>query len=191
VKASVISLIILSVIGFYFGIGGCLPEENRNEVSKTHDFNDTRPVIIGKVSYRNAAEYLLAQENDRSAIIFPWVDALPSFVANVITACSFGMLGGIISIIKRVALLKENLSDINCFAIPVLGFFTGLVVLGLNYIIPTILVSGNTQIRPISLLFLCLFAGVYANEFYSFLTKTIGDKVFNNKNAIRNENQGK
>lgn len=174
-------LTLLTIVSFYFGLGGCLPSENKAEVSKVADFNSTKSVKHGVIEYTNEAQYLLFQENSKSAIIFPWIDALPSFVADIITACSFGILGGIISIVKRVALLKENLLDLSVFSIPILGFFTGLVVLGLNYIIPTILVSGNTQIRPITLLFLCLFAGMYSEQFYAFLTKAISDKIFNNK----------
>jgi hypothetical protein len=175
----VIFLTFLGITSLYFGVGGSLSSENYNEISKTHDFKSLDSVKIDKVVYKNAAELLLARENKKSVVIFPWIVYLPIYVCTILTACCYSLLGALICILKKVAILGIPLSETNYISIPVLGFFTGLVILGLNYVIPTVLVSGDTQIRPITLLFLCLFGGIYVSEFYEFLTKTILKKIFN------------
>ena len=180
---SILFLSICALSSLYFGIGGSLKTENYNEVGKNHNFNDTTQVTdTDNVVYKNYAEMLLHHEDSQALNIFPWIIYLPDFVATIITACFFGMLGGVILVIKKIAIYNEAIESINFVSLPILGFFTGLVVLGINYIIPTILVSGDTKIRPITLLFLCLFAGMFSNDFYSFLAKAIHKKVFKNEN---------
>jgi len=181
---SIISLIFWGITSLYLGIGGCLKTENYNFVSGQYNFNDTTKVIdiSNDLPYSNYAELKLANEDNKSAKIFPFLSIIPGYMGLILTACFFGMLGGIISILKDIALENIKPEDTKYFSIPLLSFFTGLVILGINYIIPTILVIGENKIRPITLLFLSLFAGIYTRQFYQFISSIIKTKIFNYEN---------
>lgn len=120
----------------------------------------------------------LWKENEKSKDIFPFITYLPEFVGNIFTACFFGLIGGVISILKKIA-WENNLPEHTKFiSIPLLSFFTGIVVIGLYTIIPNILLTGENKIRPLTLLFLSLFGGLYSIQFYSSLSKAVQTKFY-------------
>jgi hypothetical protein len=176
-------LFLFGLISLYFGIGGSLKTENYNQVSIQYNFNDTTKVedFKTKLEFKNFAELALYKEDEKSAKIFPFLSLMPDFLGIILTACFFGMIGGIISILKKIALENKNIEDTNYISIPLLSFFTGLVILGLNYIIPTILVAGENKIRPITLIFTSLFAGIYTPQFFKFITSIAQSKFFKNE----------
>ncbi len=176
--ASII-LVFWGVLSLYFGIGGSLKTENYNEINKNYDFDDTVQVrhLPDNTVYKNYAELQLYKEDQKALKIFPWITFIPSFVGTIITACFFGMLGAVISLLKDVALRNEKVEDVSYISIPLLGFLTGIVVLGLNYIIPIVLVAGENDIRPITLLFFSLFAGLFSPQFYNYLSNSTS-KIF-------------
>lgn len=180
---SAATICIWTLISLYFGIGGSLKTENYNQVSGKYRFSDTTRVVDFKtgLEYRNFAEMMLHKEDVKAQKIFPFLPVLPDFVGIILTACFFGMLGGVIFILKEIALKNKKPEDTNYVSLPLLSFFTGLVVLGLNYIIPTILITGEAKLRPITLLFSSLFAGMYSPQFYRFITSLIHNKLFKNE----------
>jgi len=112
--------------------------------------------------------------------LFPWTQAIPKFTAYLITAMAFGLLGSLIGLIRDVALTAGAVPDAKWFSKPLLGLLTGLVVLGLSYLLPTVLIKGNNEIRPLTLMFLCLFCGIFADKFYHSLASSF-DKLIKNK----------
>lgn len=178
---AIIALFAWAMLSLYLGIGGTLKTENYNQIEKDYNFSDTAQVAdMSGMVYKNLAEMLLAKEDEKSARFFPFLPVLPDFVASILTACFFGMLGGVIAVMRDVALKKIKLEQTCYISIPLLGFFTGLVVLGLNYLVPAILVSGEHDIRPMTLLFFALFAGMYADEFYQFISSATRSRIFKN-----------
>lgn len=173
-------LLYFGLISLYFGIGGTLKTEIRNQIKESYDFEDNAPVIDSETNleFANYAELKLFKENQKAEKFFPFLSIIPEFVASILSACFFGMLGGIISLVRDVALRGRKPEDTPYVSLPLLSFFTGLAVLGLNYTIPTILVSGETQIRPITLLFLSLFAGLFSSQFFKFLSNIAHSKIF-------------
>ncbi|MCD6067902.1 MAG: hypothetical protein K0S33_2728 [Bacteroidetes bacterium] len=180
---AIFSLTFFALVSLYFGLGGALNTEIYNQISAKYDFKDTIKAkdFETKVIYSNKAEMMLVKEYDKSKKIFPFIAALPDYIGYLLTACFFGMLGGIISILKGIALDKAKPEDSNYVSIPLLSFFTGLVILGLSYLVPTLLVEGSNKIKPITLLFFSLFAGMYSRHFYEFLTHVAQTKLFKNE----------
>lgn len=178
---SIIALTVWGVLSLYIGIGGSLKTENFDVVSAQYNFKSNDSVKVGKISYKNYAEYALFKEDVKSEAIFPWLNAVPDFVGLILTACCFGMLGGLIFLIKEIALSVKKPEDVKYISIPILGFFTGIAVLGVNYIIPIILVSGENKIRPVTLLFFSLFAGMFAERFYKYLSSVADHVLFKEK----------
>ncbi len=102
--------------------------------------------------------------------IFPLVKIIPSFFGLILTAMCFGMIGSLISILLRIVGDQYTKpGEVKYISEPVLGLFTGLCVLGISYVLPTILVSKSDTLRPITLMFLALFFGIYSKNFFEKL----------------------
>ena len=176
---SIIILTILGLVSLYFGIGGAVKNDIYNQISDKYDFSDTNKVLSSDgISYKNIASFRLDQEEFKYSVIFPWLDSTPEFIGTIFAACFFGMLGGVICILKDVAFKNKKIENIKYILIPILGFFTGLIVIGVSYIVPTILVTGENKLRPITLQFLSLFSGIYCLQFYNFISELISKRIF-------------
>ncbi|MGZ3750094.1 MAG: hypothetical protein ACXVB0_09810 [Mucilaginibacter sp.] len=171
-KRAVISLTIWLFVSLYFGVGGII-SINLNEVAKQKEqANQTDNVSVeyNGITFKNKAElskYLNIQIDEKISKVFFWVDDLTDFGALIVTACFFGMLGGVINVINDISINNKNPDDLHYFSLPITGFLSGIVILGLTYLIPTLLVQKSDNIRSISLMFLCLFGGIKSKELYS------------------------
>lgn len=174
-------IIIWLLSGLYFGIGGIL-KLNMNKTIKELDIK--REILqkekidyeINGNSFSNNYEFLVYLEIQSVSKYFPWAAEISDFIAILITAFAFSLLGSLISLFKQLAHEDKNIEDIKIWSIPILGILTGLVVLGLAFIIPELLTKNSEGIQPITLMFLCLFAGMHSEKFYK--------KISNNFNKI-------
>jgi hypothetical protein len=168
--------------GLYLGLGG-ISRVNVDEVNEQIEAKrnvlqkDTINYTFKKVKYTTLYDFELAIENQNLVDYFSWVNGLNKFSSLLLTAMSFGIIGAIISILIEIAFGGTSVENTAFITKPILGLLTGLVVLGISYILPTIVVKGNTEIRPISLMFICLFCGIYSNKFYDKLEATF-EKTF-------------
>ncbi len=177
-KATPILVIIgWLIIGLYFGSGGITRLENDNLIKKTSNSTDTSQVIYNKVSYKNKNELISQLEHDEMDTIYPWVDSIPSFVAYLITACAFGLLGSITHIIYQIVLKDIELAALKYWSSPVLGTLTGMLVLGISFVLPNTLFSTDAEIKPSTLMFICLFCGLYSVQFYKRMENSF-TKIF-------------
>ena len=165
------------VSGFYTGTGGITKLENDILIKKAAESLDTVKVIYDDISYKNKARLIAELETEQTTVIYPWLEQCPSFLAYMITACSFGLLGALISLFIELAFNNKELNELKYLSIPLLGILTGIVVLGISFIIPSLIITGDKDIKPEALVFLCLFCGIFSKKFYrrisNILDKTI------------------
>ncbi|ALI98923.1 hypothetical protein [Rufibacter tibetensis] len=170
------------VIGLYFGIGGLAQinlestlqslQRDKDKLMKEKVNAEYRGIYIDN---KYELKYYLEVKSVRK--IFPWTYDIPRFIGLIITAFSFGLLGALIGLIKDIAILNKPLNGLKYWSIPILGILTGLIVLGLSYTIPTVLTTNEANIRSTSLVFLCLFGGIYTEIFFDKLMRYM-DKFF-------------
>jgi hypothetical protein len=165
------------LLSIYLGAGGITKLENNNLLKKTLADTDTTQVVYKGINFKNKNELIVTLEQEQMSIIFPWLDSVPSFLAYLITACAFGMLGGVINLILQIFREGKNVEEVNYFSLPILSCLSGIVVLGLSFVLPTVLFKEGAEIKPTGLMFLCLFTGLFAKQFYSGVEK-IFTKVF-------------
>lgn len=60
---------------------------------------------------------------------------------------------------------------------PLFGALLGVLGLGVSYVLPSALVTGETELSPTSLLFFGLFSGVFAEELYLAIKRRFGARV--------------
>lgn len=77
-------------------------------------------------------------------------------------------------ITRSFALKKRPVQASGHLAMIFSSFLTGLVIMGLSYLLPMVLINEGGKIRPFTLMFLSLFGGMYSNAFYEKLSKYVG-----------------
>lgn len=181
-KIGIIAVFLIFLFsGLYFGIGGLSRlklDETVEELDRNKEtlLKDTFNIKLNEITIKNKYDYLYELEANDLENFFPWAIQFSSFSALIITALSFGLLGALIAILKQIAFENLVIEEVKIWSLPLLGLLTGLVIYGLSYILPTALVKNGTELRPITLMFLCLLSGIYSNTFYLRLTKLF-DKI--------------
>lgn len=175
-------IILWLLAALYFGTGGITKIENDNLLKKAFNQSDSIPTLYKGVAFRNKEALISFLEKDQVKKIYPWTDKIPSFLSYIITACSFSLLGCIIWIFVDVVLYKKRIDQVDYIHAPFLGLLTGLVVLGITYVIPTFFVSEDNDIKPTTLMFLSLFCGMYTDKFYSTLSNAFRHVIKTNQN---------
>ncbi len=183
VKAIIVLVIWIS-FGLYFGIGGIARiklDETQQELESDKEQlqKDTVNVRYEGIDLETKYELKYYLEVRSIENYFPWAVRLSSFVAMLLTAFSFSLLGAVIGIIKEVALKNIPVAETKYWSLPLLGLLSGLVILGLSYLLPTLLIKNGTEIRPLTLMFLCLFGGIFITSFYEKLSQYF-NKLFGN-----------
>ncbi len=178
-------IIILLSSALYLGIGGMGKIEFRDSLKewsvKKPDISDTAKVNYNGLSFDNSIEMNksdIAEEYIMFIKIFFWAEHIPDVVCLLITCCAFSLLGSIIWLLRDCLVSKTELCNQKYLLHCLLGFLTGFFVLGLTYVLPTVLLKGDSQFRPISLMFFSLFAGMYSFSFYNKLSTLFEKKIF-------------
>ena len=185
---SPIIILLWFVLSIYIGCGGLtsleLTDENDRISKLVVDAKDTIAVKLNGLSFENKSAaniYAEEKEHDRkarlAASIFPWLNFPYSFMGLMITSFAFGVLGGTISLLKGIALTNTNTENSKIFSLPLLGGGCGILILSIAYILPILIVSGETQVRPVTIVFVSLFAGLFTDKFFQWLASNF-DKIF-------------
>jgi hypothetical protein len=174
-------LVVLSwlLLSLYFGVSGYLTVDLLNLIDKAKQVK-SEPIIVDETEYENRYAFLYAYNYENTIAIFPYLKKLPDSLALIITAMAFGALGGVTRILKQMAFENISIDSIKFISIPLVGMLSGIFILGVTYVIPTILVSGDQKIRPETLVFLSLFSGLFSKRFYDWLSTNF-NSIFKNK----------
>jgi hypothetical protein len=166
-----IILIVWLALGLYYGISGYLAIDVNSNLKAVNELRgDTTSVVIEDTKYKSPRQYSLIKDKEQIANTFPYLQGIPDNLCVVLAALSFGVLGSITLLFKELAFdTNVSIANSRIFSIPLLGMLSGLFILGLTYLIPTIFVSGDNAVRPEVLVFLSLFAGLFCGQFYEWL----------------------
>lgn len=172
-------LVICLLAGMYFSVSGYLAIELNASLQALKDAKtDTTVMKVGDVTYASMIQYNLIKDKNTLQETFPYLKGFPDTFCMIVSALSFGLLGSITLLFRELAFdSKVTIINARVFSIPFLGMLSGLFILGLTYLVPTILVSGEQNVRPEVLIFLSLFAGLFCNQFYEWLHESF-DRIF-------------
>ena len=165
-------LVCWSFIGLYIGTSGIMYSELEEKEAQIHK---TQPT--GKVYHWDGQKFTSMEaikhsmEYKRLCRLYWWIDNITDKVALILSSCALGALGGVIRIVRQVAFEQGVTVDNTKFiSVPSLGALLGMVVLGLSYIVPSILTTdSNFELRDSTLMFLCLFVGIFSKRFMEYL----------------------
>lgn len=171
---AIVVVVILGIVSMYLAAAGWVIANLDTKIStETKKSNSTEEgVVYQGVSFANIYEARLAIEREKVTTIFQWVYGIPASLPLLMTALSFGFLGGISNVIYK-AIGGEVQTNQRVLLKPFFGGFIGLMVLGITYVLPAVLMANGDSVRPISLAFLCLYAGAFSNHVYLWLEEKI------------------
>ena len=91
----------------------------------------------------------------------------------VLSAGIFGLVGAIIRLVITKVFQPSGPPNKDIILLPILGFFTGLVVFAGLTVLPEFLVFNAGDLRPTTVVFFTLFAGMFNRRFYGYLQNVV------------------
>jgi len=183
---------ITIVFGFagslYLGCGGITSLElsqQKTEIEKmVIDARDTIPVIFDTLEFQNLSAAKIFKEDRNfekryqlAISIFPWLNLPYTFLGLLITSFAFGFFGGIVGILKEIVLEDKPIEKTKVFSSSLLGGGAGIIILSISFILPIIIVTGETEVRSLSIVLASLFGGLFNKRFFEWLSSIFG-KIF-------------
>jgi hypothetical protein len=167
--ASICLLAVLTVVCLYVSSAGWVKVDFEGFLKKNKEVPTTTkaPSELHGIAFKSDDAMKKAVEFEKAEKFCGWIFALPDVIALGVSALAFGFLGGILGIFKKLYYNKELYSE-RIFVYPFFTALSGLLVLGLAYVVPSVLTSSEVALRPVGLIFLCLLMGAFADEFFSW-----------------------
>ena len=176
IKNVIISLML--IIALYFGSGGFIILENEQKYERAIVLPEKTAKYKG-IPFYNKEVMLTAKEQELITKIYPYSKRIPSTLSFILTAMAFGLIGSLSKLINQCLSDKTKLSETeNLFLIPFQGALIGLIILGISYTIPTFLTNESGSLKPITVVLLSLFGGIYYKNFYTWLSSLIKKTIF-------------
>ena len=91
-----------------------------------------------------------------------------------LTVGTAGVLGSLARMVIDHVRDIISIDESKCFAFPISGFFMGIMVLAISYIIPSVFIRGDTTVNTTSVVLICFFAGLFMDLFYNWIMNVVG-----------------
>lgn len=176
----VVYIVLISAIAIYFGTGGFIILQNEQNYEKAITLVE-KEVMYQGIKFYNKEVMKSSKQQDLIYKFYPYAEVMPATLSFMITAICFGILGAVgvgvnNSIIRGIKFREYK----NLLLVPAQGGFIGLIVIGICYTIPVFLTNENTTLKPITIVILSLFGGVFYMNFYEWFLKSI-NKIISKK----------
>lgn len=162
-------LVIFSLGAVYLALAGWVGVEVDAALrEKKSSAADKIPVKVNGIEWESEDDFWKNEIVRRARLIFPWGSDLPKPVNLFLTAVSFGYLGGMMRVLYDLSFRNSEIDNKTLYRLG-LSSFSGLLILGLSYTLPSALTASDVSLKPITLLFLCLFAGLFSEQLLLWL----------------------
>lgn len=179
-----VAISIVCLCGLYVGLGGLGQQDYSDKVTSLSmqkpDITDTVAVNVDGIVLPNILEMKkveAAGQYQRFMRFYPWMKDLPDLIILLLTCCAFSLIGSYIPVMRDIDSKESKIFLANHPTLILSSFLTGLVVMGLSFLLPRVLISEGGKVPPFTLMFFSLFAGIYSTVFYKKLSK-YADKMF-------------
>lgn len=162
--------IVMGTLALYVGISGWVVADfdARLERQVREQKGEVKEVIYQGISFKDVASARQVAEQDKITSYFRWVYQVPPGLPLLLTSLAFGFVGGIANLLHKLAGSETVPGPMLLFK-PLYGGIIGLMVFGISTTAPKLIVESAEGVRPLSLMFLCLFAGTFANHVYTWV----------------------
>jgi hypothetical protein len=177
-KLAAASIFFCLLIAFYVGTASLVTVkhladyEEAKKLEQLSSGADSVRVIYDGLIFKNKAEMNKFVDELKYVNVnkwFNWSDTVPFFLLLILGACSFGLLGVIMKMLYEHIFAIKKIEDNNYIALPLLGFLSGFLSIGLSYLLPNIFLEGSALINPVGLILFSLLFGFFIKEFIQLL----------------------
>jgi len=106
-----------------------------------------------------------------------FITILPYMALLFLGAGSGGSLGSVARIIIDHARNVKPIGESKFLSFPLLGFFMGIMVLSISYVVPSIFIKGESSLNIASIVLISFFAGIFSDGFYNRI-QTLIERFF-------------
>ncbi|MGQ1788513.1 MULTISPECIES: hypothetical protein [unclassified Saccharicrinis] len=176
IKVGLCAIIFLAAL--YIGSGGYIILQNEQLYEKANTL-EKKEVTYHGIKFYNKETMNAAREQELIISVYPYAMKIPSFLCFLLTAISFGIIGALGKVINDTIHKKTKFKDTpNLLLVPIQGGIIGIIILGISYTIPIILTNDNVSLKPITIVFLSLFGGIFYLNFYDWFAHMINKVLF-------------
>ncbi len=180
-----LTIFLCLLVAFYIGTASLVTAKQMSDYEEAKKLenlsanSDSVKVVYEGMIFANKAEMENFIVDLKAANVnkwFNWSDTIPAFMVLILGACSFGLLGTIMKMLYEhifsIKLLYEN----NYVTLPLLGFLSGFLSIGLSYLLPSIFLDSASLINPVGLILFSLLFGFFIKEFIQLLASKLFTK---------------
>lgn len=146
--------------------------EDAKKLEQLTKNTDTENVIYEGLIFKNKQEMKNFIEDLNFGNVnkwFDWSESIPLFMVIILGACSFGLLGTIMKMLYEHIFSIKKLEANNFITLPLLGFLSGFLSIGISYLLPKIFLESDALINPVGLILFSLFFGFFIKEFIELI----------------------
>ncbi len=147
----------------------------KDPADTTFVYIDDKPKFLNKRAYKTS---LLVEEINKWNNYFIWANRFPNFINILIGSASFCIIGIMIFFLKKDLIDKEMVDIKYILLMPFLGILTSFVILGVSYLVPNLITQDPGKLKPIPLMMISLFVGIFLKEFYTRISNYFSKNTF-------------
>jgi hypothetical protein len=176
-----IIILVWIVVGLYFGIGGWLGSKvlEKSAIAKSPSKSSEEPAVIyDGISFRDKAslnEFLAMRPVEQW---FPWLRGVPDVIAPLITAASFGLIGGAAMILRKVLWRPSAPPAKVVLGAPVFSAIIACMIYMLFLVVPAAFSTGNNPVRTETLVGFSFLGGFFSEDAYTWIEDQVVKKLF-------------
>lgn len=182
-------IVVWTLAALYVGVAGwvaCKALESTSIIT----VSETQYVEYDGLSFENAQSLSNFLADRQEARLFLWIFQIPQELRPFVTTIAFGVLGGVILLLKKIAIDHVQIASLPVFVSPAFSGLLGMMLFFLSFIAPTALVVGHNPARTESLAAVSLFGGAFSEVTYVWIEGQIG-RVFSSRSRKSGVEQGK
>lgn len=180
-----LTIIFWLVIACYAGVAGYVACK---AVESTATSAADESVEYHGLNFENGENLQQFLHDSEVAKLFPWIFAVPQECVPLITSAAFGLLGGAIVTLKKLAIDQLRIPSSSVFTLPVFGAVVGMMLYFLSFLLPAIFISGRSPTRPESLVGLSCLGGAFSEQAFRWMKEQVEGKIFPSKAPKKAEN---
>src|SRR6185369_2507955 len=123
----------------------------------------------GGIKFANAGEVLRFMRQETVGRWFPWTTGLPVELIPLIMAAAFGLLGGVVAVLKPVVVDRQSVGQAPYVGRPIFGLALGILLFTLSFLLPALFSTGRNPSRTETTAGLALFGGLFAERTYRWI----------------------
>jgi len=174
-----LAIVVWMVGALYVGVAGWVACKALEATSVKADSTETYVEYDG-LSFENQQSLSDFLSDRQDARLFPWIFQIPQEIRPFVTSIAFGVLGGVILLLKKTAIDHLPVASISVFGSPTFSGLVGMMLFLISFLVPTAFVAGHNPVRTESLAAVSLFAGAFSEVAYVWIEEQVR-KLFSSK----------